>query len=83
MLVDLERNDMGRICQTGSVNVTDLMMLEQYSHVSHIVSNIKGILKNKEGDVIVNSKDNILHLLNYSSSFNGLISLDELSKHIY
>ena len=47
MLVDLERNDMGRICQTGSVEVTDLMFLEQYSYVSHIVSNIKGKMKTK------------------------------------
>ncbi|PIQ98990.1 MAG: aminodeoxychorismate synthase, component I [Nitrospinae bacterium CG11_big_fil_rev_8_21_14_0_20_45_15] len=45
MLVDLERNDLGRICETGSVKVTDLMFLEQYSHVSHIVSNIQGDLK--------------------------------------
>jgi len=45
MLVDLERNDLGRICKTGSVRVSDLMFLEQYSHVSHIVSNIKGELK--------------------------------------
>jgi len=45
MLVDLERNDLGRICKTGSVSVSDLMFLEQYSHVSHIVSNIKGELK--------------------------------------
>ncbi len=45
MLVDLERNDMGRVCQTGSVNVTEFMQLEQYSHVSHIVSNIEGKLK--------------------------------------
>jgi aminodeoxychorismate synthase component I len=44
MLVDLERNDLGRICKTGSVRVTDLMFLEQYSHVSHIVSNIAGDL---------------------------------------
>jgi len=44
MLVDLERNDLGRICQKGSVRVTDLMFLEQYSHVSHIVSNIEGKL---------------------------------------
>jgi len=47
MLVDLERNDMGRICQIGTVKVTDLMFLEQYSHVSHIVSNIEGKLKPK------------------------------------
>jgi anthranilate/para-aminobenzoate synthase component I len=45
MLVDLERNDLGRICQTGSVCVTDFMFLEKYSHVSHIVSNIAGNLK--------------------------------------
>jgi anthranilate synthase component 1 len=45
MLVDLERSDMGRICEFGSVEVTDFMFLEKYSHVSHIVSNIKGILK--------------------------------------
>lgn len=45
MLVDLERNDLGRICKHGSVEVTDLMFLEQYSHVCHIVSNIQGQLK--------------------------------------
>ena len=45
MLVDLERNDLGRICEYGSVEVTDQMFVEQYSHVSHIVSNIRGILK--------------------------------------
>lgn len=45
MLVDLERNDLGRICEYGSVQVTDLMFLEQYSHVSHIVSNIQGTLR--------------------------------------
>jgi anthranilate/para-aminobenzoate synthase component I len=47
MLVDLERNDLGRICKTGSVHVSELMFLEQYSHVSHIVSNIKGVLRPK------------------------------------
>lgn len=44
MLVDLERNDMGRVCTFGSVHVSDLMFLEKYSHVSHIVSNIIGTL---------------------------------------
>jgi anthranilate synthase component 1/para-aminobenzoate synthetase component 1 len=47
MLVDLERNDMGRVCEVGSVQVTSLMFLERYSHVSHIVSNIKGWLRSK------------------------------------
>ncbi len=44
MLVDLERNDLGRLCIAGSVKVTEFMLLEKYSHVSHIVSNIVGIL---------------------------------------
>jgi anthranilate synthase component 1/para-aminobenzoate synthetase component 1 len=47
MLVDLERNDMGRVCEYGSVEVTDLMFLEKYSHVIHIVSNIIGKLSSK------------------------------------
>ncbi|WP_232699096.1 anthranilate synthase component I family protein [Brevibacillus daliensis] len=44
MLVDLERNDMGRVCKYGSVEVTELMVVEKYSHVMHIVSHIKGEL---------------------------------------
>ena len=44
MLVDLERNDLGRLCKVGTVEVTDFMFLEKYSHVSHIVSNISGSL---------------------------------------
>lgn len=51
MLVDLERNDLGRICDAGTVAVTDLMFLEQYSHVCHIVSNIRGRLK-RDVDVV-------------------------------
>ncbi|MBN1140703.1 MAG: anthranilate synthase component I [Deltaproteobacteria bacterium] len=45
MLVDLGRNDLGRVCKTGSVRVTDLMVTERYSHVMHIVSNVQGILE--------------------------------------
>ena len=45
MLVDLERNDLGRVCQFGSVKVDEFMAIEQYSHVSHIVSNISGTLR--------------------------------------
>jgi anthranilate/para-aminobenzoate synthase component I len=44
MLIDLERNDLGRLCKAGTVKVTDFMLLEKYSHVSHIVSNISGCL---------------------------------------
>lgn len=45
MLVDLERNDLGRVCRFGSVQVDEFMAIEQYSHVSHLVSHISGILK--------------------------------------
>ena len=44
-LMDLGRNDVGRVAQTGSVRVTDNMMIERYSHVMHIVSNVEGKLK--------------------------------------
>lgn len=45
MLVDLARNDVGRIAQYGSVKVSDVMVVEKYSHVMHITSNVKGQLK--------------------------------------
>jgi anthranilate synthase component 1 len=44
MLVDLGRNDVGRVAQVGSVKVTDRMAIERYSHVMHIVSNVEGAL---------------------------------------
>jgi len=49
MLIDLERNDLGRICIPGSIEVNELMVLESYAHVHHIVSNIRGRLR---GDVL-------------------------------
>ncbi|NWG12514.1 MAG: anthranilate synthase component I [Acidobacteria bacterium] len=45
MLVDLGRNDVGRVCEYGSVRLTDLMRVEKYSHVMHIVSSIEGRLR--------------------------------------
>lgn len=45
MLIDLGRNDIGRIAQTGSVQLTEKMIIERYSHVMHIVSNVTGKLK--------------------------------------
>ena len=47
MLVDLGRNDLGRVAETGTVQVTDLMVVERYSHVMHLVSNINCDLAGK------------------------------------
>jgi anthranilate synthase component 1 len=54
MLIDLERNDLGRLCVPGSIEVNELMVLESYAHVHHIVSNVRGRLRDKvsPGDVI-------------------------------
>ena len=46
MLVDLARNDIGRVCRYGSVKVDELMTIERYSHVMHIVSNVEGAIAN-------------------------------------
>ena len=54
MLIDLERNDLGRVCVPGSVEVDELMTVESYAHVHHIVSNVRGRLRMgaTPGDVI-------------------------------
>ncbi|MBK6470008.1 MAG: anthranilate synthase component I [Betaproteobacteria bacterium] len=53
MLIDLARNDIGRIARTGSVKVTEAFAIERYSHVMHIVSNVEGLLKDGIGNLDV------------------------------
>ncbi|MCG8430675.1 MAG: anthranilate synthase component I [Candidatus Omnitrophica bacterium] len=51
MLVDLGRNDLGRVCKTGSVTVSEFMKIEKYSHVMHLVSEVSGKLDKKRFDI--------------------------------
>ncbi|MGB0514540.1 MAG: chorismate-binding protein, partial [Wenzhouxiangellaceae bacterium] len=53
MLIDLERNDLGRICLPGSIEVNELMIVESYAHVHHIVSNVRGRMPEGPGAVDV------------------------------
>lgn len=53
MLVDLARNDLGRVCRTGSVSVDEMMEIERYSHVMHITSTVRGNLRDDVGPVDV------------------------------
>jgi len=54
MLIDLERNDLGRVCEPGTIDVNELMVLESYAHVHHIVSNVRGMARSdvSPGDII-------------------------------
>ncbi|MEA2023651.1 MAG: chorismate-binding protein [Actinomycetota bacterium] len=53
MLIDLARNDLGRVCEFGTITVDDLMVVERYSHVMHIVSGVSGVLREGLGPVDV------------------------------
>ena len=52
MLVDLGRNDLGRVCEFGTVSVDDFMVVESYSHVMHIVSSVSGTLREEVGAMV-------------------------------
>lgn len=51
MLVDLERNDLGRVCRYGTVEVDEFMVIEKYSHVMHIVSNVRGEIASDKNNI--------------------------------
>lgn len=70
MLVDLERNDLGRVCEWGSVKVDELLTIERYSHVMHLVSNIKGTLRYNDSQK-VHSRNKCTTVDLISSMFPG------------
>lgn len=51
MLIDLGRNDIGKICETGSVEVSEMMVVERYAHVMHIASNVRGKIRDDLGAI--------------------------------
>ncbi|MBT4494814.1 MAG: anthranilate synthase component I, partial [Gammaproteobacteria bacterium] len=51
MLIDLGRNDIGKVCQTGSVEVSEMMTVERYAHVMHIASNVRGQIRDDLGAI--------------------------------
>jgi anthranilate synthase component 1 len=51
MLIDLGRNDIGKVCKTGSVEVTEMMVVERYAHVMHIASNVRGQIEDGLGPI--------------------------------
>jgi anthranilate synthase component 1 len=51
MLIDLSRNDIGKVCKTGSVEVSEMMTVERYAHVMHIASNVRGQIKDNLGPI--------------------------------
>jgi len=53
MLIDLERNDLGRVCRPGTIEVNELMVLESWQHVHHIVSNVRGELQSGKSPIDV------------------------------
>jgi anthranilate synthase component 1 len=78
MLVDLGRNDLGRICEPGSVKVDDLMSIERYSHVMHICSNVVGTLA--EGRTAFDALRSVLPVVTVSGApkVRAMQIIDEL-----
>ncbi len=78
MLIDLGRNDVGRVCETGSVNVTEKMSVERYSHVMHIVSNVIGRLRPGLGAIDVLRATHPAGTLSGAPKIRAMEIIDEL-----
>lgn len=81
MLVDLGRNDLGRVCEYGSVSVDELMVVETYSHVLHIVSRITGTLRDGVGALDVLSAALPAGTLSGAPKVRAMQIIDELEPH--
>ncbi len=81
MLVDLSRNDLGRVCEFGSVGVDELMVVETYSHVLHIVSQVSGRLREGIGAMDVLRSALPAGTLSGAPKVRAMQIIDELEKH--
>lgn len=81
MLVDLGRNDLGRVCEYGSVKVDDLMRIETFSHVLHIVSQIGGTLKEDESAIELLRSCLPAGTLSGAPKVRAMQIIDELEPH--
>jgi anthranilate synthase component 1 len=80
MLIDLARNDIGRIAEIGSVKVTDKFVIEKYSHVQHIVSNVEGTLKPELSNLDVLKATFPAGTLSGAPKVRAMELIDELEK---
>jgi anthranilate synthase component 1 len=81
MLVDLGRNDLGRVCEYGSVTVDELMIVETYSHVLHIVSQVSGTLRDGVGAMDVLRASLPAGTLSGAPKVRAMQIIDELEPH--
>ncbi|HKX40384.1 MAG TPA: anthranilate synthase component I family protein, partial [Burkholderiaceae bacterium] len=81
MLIDLARNDIGRITKTGSVKVTEAFVIERYSHVMHIVSNVEGLLKEGMSNMDVLRATFPAGTLTGAPKIRAMEIIDELEPH--
>ena len=81
MLVDLSRNDLGRVCEFGSISVDELMVVETYSHVLHIVSQVSGRLREGIGAMDVLRSALPAGTLSGAPKVRAMQIIDEMEKH--
>lgn len=80
MLVDLARNDLGKVCETGTINVNGFMTIEKYSHVLHMVSNIEGHLKKDKTSIDLLSASFPAGTLSGAPKIRAMEIINELEK---